>query len=161
VVFAKTGANEKIRVRFVNFGSMPHNIHLHGHTLHWVTWDGRNVYPYNNKISDNDMRSDSAALSPGERKDYIFIANQEGRWVWHCHIVPHATNDGVYHGGLLMAVVYTGKMSDGSTGPHGIDLDVYPLGKPVKIGEKPYDSISSSEGEQGEGDAKKVVENRQ
>ena len=159
VVLAKTGANEKIRVRFVNFGSWPHNIHLHGHTLHWVAWDGRNVYPYNNKISDNDMRSDSVSILPGERKDYIFVANQEGRWVWHCHIVPHATNDGVYHGGLLMAVVYTGKMSDGSVGPHGIDLDVYPLGKPVKIGEKPYDSISSSGVE--EGDTKRLVEHRQ
>jgi hypothetical protein len=58
-----------------------------------------------------------------------------------------------------MAVVYTGKMSDGSIGPHGIDLDVYPLGKPVKIGEKPYDSISSSDIE--DGDTKKLVEHRQ
>ena len=58
-----------------------------------------------------------------------------------------------------MAVVYTGKMSDGSVGPHGIDLDVYPLGKPVKIWEKPFDSLSSSDVEQG--DTKKVVENRQ
>ena len=58
-----------------------------------------------------------------------------------------------------MALVYTGKMSDGSDGPHGIDLDVYPLGKPVKIGEKPFDSLSSSDVEQG--DTKKVVENRQ
>ncbi len=141
VVLAKTGANEKIRVRFINFGNWPHNIHLHGHTLHWVAWDGRNVFPYNGKISNNDLRSDSASILPGERKDYIFIADQEGRWVWHCHLVPHATNDGVYHGGLLMAIVYVGKMSDGSIGPHGIDLDVYPLGRPVKIGAKPYDAL--------------------
>ncbi|MBI4745741.1 MAG: multicopper oxidase domain-containing protein [Deltaproteobacteria bacterium] len=145
VVAAQQG--QKIRVRFVNFGSWPHNIHLHGHTLHWVAWDGRNVYPYNNKITDNDMRSDSVSLLPGERKDYIFEANQDGRWVWHCHIVPHATNDGVYHGGLLMAVVYLHPKKDGK-GPYGgvldgsgIDLDAYPLGKPVKIGDKPSDAI--------------------
>ncbi|MBI5039201.1 MAG: multicopper oxidase domain-containing protein, partial [Nitrospirae bacterium] len=95
----------------------------------------------NNKISDNDMRSDSVSILPGERKDYIFIANQEGRWVWHCHIVPHATNDGVYHGGLLMAVVYMGKDEKGNLYPKGIDLDAYPLGKPVKIGEKPFDAL--------------------
>lgn len=141
--------DQKIRVRFINFGNWPHNMHLHGHTLHWVAWDGRNVYPYNNAISDNDMRSDSASILPGERKDYIFVANQDGRWVWHCHIVPHATNDGVYHGGLLMAVVYL-HPKKGGVGPYGgvldgsgIDLDAYPLGKPVKIGEKPSDAVSS------------------
>lgn len=147
VIAAQQG--QKIRVRFVNMGSWPHNVHLHGHTLHWVAWDGRNVPPYNNKISDNDMRSDSVSILPGERKDYIFEANQDGRWVWHCHIVAHATNDGVYHGGLLMAVVYL-HPKKGGVGPYGgvldgsgIDLDAYPLGKPVKIGEKPYDAISS------------------
>ncbi len=131
VLLAQSG--QKIRTRFVNFGSWPHNIHLHGHTLHWVAWDGRDVFPYNGKISDKDMRSDSVSLLPGERKDYIFIADQEGRWVWHCHIVPHATNDGVYHGGLLMAVVYLGKDEKGGLYPKGIDLDAYPLGKPTKI----------------------------
>lgn len=135
VVLAPTGGNQKIRVRFVNMGSWPHNIHLHGHTLTQITQDGR--------PTPGRPQSDSVAIIPGERKDYIFVANQEGRWVWHCHIVAHATNDGVYHGGLLMAVVYTGKMSDGSVGPAGIDLDVYPLGKPVKIGEKPFDAVSS------------------
>lgn len=131
VVLAQSG--QKIRVRFINFGSTTHNMHLHGHTLHWVTWDGRNVFPYDGKISDKDMRSDSASLVPGERKDYIFVADQEGRWVWHCHVVPHATNDGVYHGGLLMAVVYLGKDDKGGLYPKGIDLDAYPLGMPTKI----------------------------
>ncbi|MBI5970401.1 MAG: multicopper oxidase domain-containing protein [Deltaproteobacteria bacterium] len=133
VLLAQSG--QKIRVRFINFGSWPHNMHFHGHTLHWVAWDGRYVPPYNGLISDKDMRSDSASLLPGERKDYIFTADQEGRWVWHCHVVPHATNDGVYHGGLLMAVVYLGKDEKGGLYPKGIDLDAYPLGKPTKIPE--------------------------
>jgi len=141
VVLAEKFKNRKIRIRFINFGSWPHNMHFHGHTLHWIAWDGRHVYPYKGKISNKDMRSDSVSILPGERKDYIFIANQEGRWVWHCHIVPHATNDGVYHGGLLMAMVYLGKGPDGKLYPEGIDLDAYPLGMPTKIGEKVYDAI--------------------
>lgn len=128
-------AGQKIRTRFINFGSWPHNIHLHGHTLHWIAWDGRYVYPYKGSISDRDMRSDSVAILPGERKDYIFIADQDGRWVWHCHVVPHATNDGVYHGGLLMAVVYLGPGPDGKPYPAGIDLDAFPLGQPTKMPE--------------------------
>lgn len=131
VILAQEG--QKIRVRFINFGTWPHNMHFHGHTIHWIAWDGRNIYPYEGKISDKDMRSDSVAILPGERKDYIFIADQEGRWVWHCHFVPHATNDGVYHGGLLMAVVYMGKDDKGNLYPKGIDLDAYPLGMPTKI----------------------------
>ncbi|MBI5892373.1 MAG: multicopper oxidase domain-containing protein [Deltaproteobacteria bacterium] len=139
VIAAQQG--QKIRTRFINMGSWPHNIHLHGHTLTQVTQDGR--------PTPGKPQSDSVVVIPGERKDYIFEANQDGRWVWHCHIVSHATNDAVYHGGLLMAVVSLhpkkdgvglyGGVLDGS----GIDLDAYPLGKPVKIGEKPFDAISS------------------
>ena len=157
VVLAATGKNEKIRVRFINMGSWPHNMHLHGHTLTQVAQDGR--------TTPGKPQSDSVAILPGERKDYIFEANQEGRWVWHCHIVAHATNDGVYHGGLLMAVVYTGNMSNekgepgkGAVGPVGIDLDSYPLGKPTKIGAKPFDAVDASDVEQG--DAKKVVQKK-
>lgn len=126
-------AGQKIRVRFINMGSWPHNMHFHGHTLTQVTQDGRST--------PGRPQSDSVGILPGERKDYIFTADQEGRWVWHCHIVSHATNDGVYHGGLLMALVYLGKDGKGNLYPKGIDLDAYPLGKPVKIGDKPSDAL--------------------
>lgn len=126
-------AGQKIRVRFINMGSWPHNMHFHGHTLTQVTQDGRST--------PGRPQSDSVGILPGERKDYIFTADQEGRWVWHCHIVAHATNDGVYHGGLLMALVYLGKDGKGNLYPKGIDLDAYPLGKPVKIGDKPSDAL--------------------
>lgn len=130
---------QKIRVRFINIGSWPHNMHFHGHTLTQVTQDGR--------PTPGRPQSDSVGILPGERKDYVFTADQDGRWVWHCHIVAHATNDGVYHGGLLMALVYLHPKKDGK-GPYGgvldgsgIDLDAYPLGKPVKIGDKPSDAL--------------------
>lgn len=130
---------QKIRVRFINMGNWPHNMHFHGHTLTQVTQDGR--------PTPGRPQSDSVVVVSGERKDYIFTADQDGRWVWHCHVVPHATNDGVYHGGLLMAFVYLHPKKDGK-GPYGgvldgsgIDLDAYPLGKPVKIGEKPFDAL--------------------
>lgn len=130
---------QKIRVRFINMGNWPHNMHFHGHTLTQLTQDGR--------PTPGRPQSDSVAIIPGERKDYVFEADQDGRWVWHCHIVPHATNDGVYHGGLLMALVYLHPKKDGK-GPYGgvldgsgIDLDAFPLGKPVKIGDKPSDAI--------------------
>jgi len=160
---------QKIRTRFVNFGNWPHNMHLHGHTLHWTNWDGRPTPNYTGLISKDydgddygkkDMRSDSATLAAGERKDYIWEANQDGRWVWHCHIVAHATNDGVYHGGLLQAVVYmhpenkkhTQTGLAGALENSGIDLDAYPLGKPTPIGQKAFDSV------EGPSDSTKIVD---
>ena len=152
-MLAATGKNEKIRVRFINMGSWPHNMHLHGHTLTKITQDGR--------PTPGRPQSDSVAILPGERMDYIFEANQEGRWVWHCHFVAHATNDGVYHGGLFNGcclywpdVKREGRAGKGAVGPVGIDLDSYPLGKPVKIGAKPYDAVDASDVEQG--DAKRL-----
>jgi len=37
-------------------------------------------------------------------------------WLFHDHIIPFATNDGDYPGGLAMAIVYEGKAA--SPTPH-------------------------------------------
>ncbi len=108
---------QKVRARVINIGSWPHAMHFHGHNFLVTNIDG---YPVR-----NPQRADTINIIPGERMDLVFEANQEGRWVWHCHIVSHATNDGVYHGGMLMVVVY----------PDGLDPKKFPLGKPTKISE--------------------------
>lgn len=110
---------QKVRVRFIDIGAWPHAMHFHGHNLLLTNVDG---YPV-----PNPQRMDTVQILPGQRMDVVFEANQEGRWVWHCHIVPHATNDGVYHGGMLLVVVY----------PDGLDPKKYPLSKPTKISEAP------------------------
>lgn len=114
VLLVKPG--QKIRVRFIDFGWWPHAMHFHGHVFKEEEIDG---WPANGQIKD------TMDIMPGQRKNVIFTANQEGRWVWHCHIVPHATNDGVYHGGMLFVVIY----------PDGLNMEKYPLGKPTKIAE--------------------------
>lgn len=37
--------------------------------------------------------------------DLVFTATNPGLWLFHCHVVPHVTNDGAYPGGLLIPVV--------------------------------------------------------
>ena len=108
---------QKVRVRFIDIGAWPHTMHFHGHNFLITHIDG---YP-----EPSPWRADTLSIFPGQRIDVVFEANNEGRWVWHCHIVPHATNDGVYHGGMLLVVAY----------PDGLNPDKFPLGKPTKIAE--------------------------
>jgi len=108
---------EKVRVRFINIGAWPHAMHFHGHSFLITHIDG---YP-----TATPQRSDTINIIPGQRMDLLFEGNQEGRWVWHCHIVSHATNDGVYHGGMLLVVAY----------PDGLDPAKFPLSKPTKLSE--------------------------
>jgi hypothetical protein len=48
-------------------------------------------------------------IGPGERYDLVFTATNPGLWLFHCHVVPHVTNDGAYPGGLLVPVVTEAK----------------------------------------------------
>ncbi|HJP17627.1 MAG TPA: multicopper oxidase domain-containing protein [Nitrospinota bacterium] len=90
---------DKVRVRWLNFGWWTHAMHMHG-----------GAFGYRSAECDNCPQSvsyaDSWPLQSAGRTDTFFIAGNPGRWVWHCHRVPHATNDGAYPGGLLTVVEY-------------------------------------------------------
>jgi FtsP/CotA-like multicopper oxidase with cupredoxin domain len=97
MIFVREG--DIVRVRFLNFGYWSHAMHLHGHAFAQAsaecdrcprTWEFR----------------DAMNLNAAQRTDIVFKANNPGRWVFHCHRVPHATNDGAYPGGLLTIVEY-------------------------------------------------------
>ena len=88
---------EKVRVRLINVGYQAHAMHLHGHSFVVTHRDGRRL-----KV---DQEQDSVMIGPGERYDLVFTAQKPGLWLFHCHVVPHVTNDGAYPGGLLIPVV--------------------------------------------------------
>jgi FtsP/CotA-like multicopper oxidase with cupredoxin domain len=46
-------------------------------------------------------------VGPGERYDVIWPARAPGKWLLHCHIPHHTTNDNTEQdgGGGLMAVI--------------------------------------------------------
>lgn len=91
---------EKIRVRMINLGYMTHSMHIHGHKTLVTHYDGYAVKdPY---------FIDTIPISPGQRIDLIFEADNPGIYPVHCHIVPHVTNDGEYPGGMLTGIVYEG-----------------------------------------------------
>jgi FtsP/CotA-like multicopper oxidase with cupredoxin domain len=93
----KLRQGERVRVRLVNVGYQAHSMHLHGHSFVVTHKDGRRIAA--------PQEQDTLLIGPGERYDLVFTATDPGLWLFHCHVVPHVTNDGSYPGGLLIPVV--------------------------------------------------------
>ena len=91
---AKLG--QKIRIRFMNEGTMIHPMHLHGMHMTVFAKDGWDLpAPY---------RCDTLNVAPGERYDVIVNCTNPGTWAFHCHILPHAeSQNGMF--GMVTALV--------------------------------------------------------
>ena len=92
----KTG--ERILIRMINAGQAHHPMHLHGHQFKVVQLDGN---PLLNPIVVNTQD-----IAPGQTVDVEVIGTNPGTWVFHCHVISHVTNRGVYPGGMLIALDY-------------------------------------------------------
>lgn len=90
---------DRVRIRYVNAGTMVHPMHLHGHTVQVIAEDG---YPL-----ERPLDRDVITIAPGETKDIAFVADNPGVWPLHCHILPHAENEkGMI--GMTMVLKYEG-----------------------------------------------------
>jgi manganese oxidase len=93
---------EKLLVRFVGSqGSFIHPMHIHGGPFTVVEADGYPVPP------GAQLLKDTINVGPGERWDVVWEARAPGRWLVHCHINHHTTNDNSeqHGGGGLMLVI--------------------------------------------------------
>lgn len=93
---------ERIRIRFLGTqNNFVHPMHVHGGPFRIVATDGEPVPPA------AQLLKDTVNVGPGERYDVIWKARRPGRWLLHCHIPHHTTNDNVEQsgGGGLMAVI--------------------------------------------------------
>ncbi len=76
---------ERVRLRLINISSMGfHPMHLHGHQFKVVATDG-NPVPEAAQLTKNVIN-----VAPGESYDIEFVADNPGRWVFHCHELHHA-----------------------------------------------------------------------
>lgn len=89
---------ETVLVRFANMGSVHHPMHLHGHEFIITSIDG-------NTMPDN-WRQNTVDIPPGQTVDVVIEGDNPGTWTFHCHVVPHVTNRGVYPGGMLTLLDY-------------------------------------------------------
>lgn len=94
-----------VRVRLVNISNLVHPMHLHGHDFKVVAKDGEPIPP------ERQQTMNTLAVNAGETYDIVFIANNPGTWVFHCHELHHAKNDGVEPGGLMQVIRYEGSQA--------------------------------------------------
>jgi plastocyanin len=95
---------DKVRIRLINAGNMPHPFHTHGHSFKIVATDG-NPVPEAAQVT-----KDTVLIAPGERYDIEFVANNPGVWMVHCHIENHADN------GMMTIIQYEGVKPPGPLG---------------------------------------------
>jgi len=72
-------------------------MHLHGTDFRIVAKDGH-------PVANEPLAADVVDVAPGERYDLAFVATEPGRWLFHCHIGHHLTNNGESPGGLMLIV---------------------------------------------------------
>ena len=96
---------ETLKVRFI--GSDPvaiHPMHIHGGPFTVVAVDGIQLDP------GQQYQADTINVGPGQRYDVIWTALRPGKWLIHCHINHHTTNNNVETdgaGGLTMIINVT------------------------------------------------------
>ncbi len=82
---------ERVRLKLFNMSMVDHPMHLHGHTFQIVGIGGRPV---------NGPLKDTLTLHPMEQYEIEFVANNPGRWLFHCHNLVHMD------GGLMAEIQY-------------------------------------------------------
>jgi FtsP/CotA-like multicopper oxidase with cupredoxin domain len=93
---------DRIRFRFIGTNSgFIHPMHIHGGPFTIVATDGVAV------PASAQIEKDTVNVAPGERYDVVWTAREPGKWLLHCHINHHTTNDNVEEqgaGGLTMII---------------------------------------------------------
>lgn len=93
---------DTLLVRFIGTSTgFIHPMHIHGGPFRIVETDGNPVPP------DAQWTKDTVNVAPGERYDVLWEAREPGKWLVHCHISHHTTNDNVEveGGGGLMLIL--------------------------------------------------------
>jgi FtsP/CotA-like multicopper oxidase with cupredoxin domain len=92
---------ERILIRLMHAGAMPHAFHIHGHSFKVVATDGNPV------PEAVQWTKDTVLIGPGERYDLELMADNPGVWMVHCHMEPHMAN------GMMTLLAYKGARPSG------------------------------------------------
>jgi FtsP/CotA-like multicopper oxidase with cupredoxin domain len=98
-----------VRLRFLNPSQTIHPMHLHGMDMAIVAKDGEPLA--------EPQRINTLDLGQGETYDAVFLADNPGTWLLHCHDLHHASNAGQEPGGLIVAITVRPKDGTGSPSP--------------------------------------------
>jgi manganese oxidase len=93
---------ERVLLRFIGSNNnFIHPMHVHGGPFTIVATDGNPV------PEEAQIEKDTVNVGPGERYDVVWTAREPGRWLLHCHIPHHTTNNNVEEqgaGGLTLLI---------------------------------------------------------
>jgi hypothetical protein len=102
----KMKVGETLKVRFIGSNSgFIHPMHIHGGPFEVVARDGESLAPAAR------YKADTVNVGPGQRYDVVWTARKSGKWMIHCHISHHTTNNNVETkggGGLMMHIEVEG-----------------------------------------------------
>lgn len=93
---------ETLKVRFVGSHTTAiHPMHIHGGPFQVAAVDGETLPQTARYLAD------TVNVGPGQRFDVLWKAQRPGKWLLHCHIPHHTTNNNVEMkgGGGLMLVI--------------------------------------------------------
>ena len=93
---------QRLKVRFIGSqNNFIHPMHIHGGPFEVVALDGQTLQPSARYMAD------TINVGPGQRYDVVWRANKPGKWLLHCHIPHHTTNNNVEvaGGGGLMEII--------------------------------------------------------
>jgi len=76
-----TPRGKTIRLTLKNETAFPHPMHLHGHHMKLLSID--------NKSLPEPRWVDSPLLMPKQSMELAFVADNPGKWLFHCHILEH------------------------------------------------------------------------
>ena len=76
--------NDVVILNVWNDTRWPHSMHLHGH--HFFV-NSKEFTNYNNYL----LR-DTYLIQPNEKSKLIFLADNPGKWLFHCHMLEHAAS---------------------------------------------------------------------
>lgn len=83
-LIAKVAKNDVVEFNVWNDSRWPHTMHLHG--THFFVKSKEFI-----KETDYILR-DTYLMQPGEKTKLIFIADNPGKWLFHCHMLEHAAS---------------------------------------------------------------------
>ena len=93
---------QRLKVRFIGSqNNFIHPMHIHGGPFEVVALDGETLQP------SARYKADTINVGPGQRYDVVWTASKPGKWLLHCHIPHHTTNNNVEvkGGGGLMEII--------------------------------------------------------
>ena len=72
---------QSVRLTIKNESAFPHPMHLHGHHMKLLSIDGEKL--------DEPRWVDSPLLMPRQQMEFAFVADNPGKWLFHCHVLEH------------------------------------------------------------------------